>query len=389
MRGLWADLHVHIGQANGRMIKVAASSAMSLFSVLKTAENDKGLDVLGVVDCGCPSVLAEIGSLIEQGHLLLKDRGDIETPNGLFLVLGAEVESREGAHFITYFPHLKAVKSWQEVMAKEVKNLELSTPHTSLGARELLELALEVGGFFIVAHAFTPHKGAYGCWIERLREGFGELADEIGGIELGLSADSYMAGLISETDRYPYVASSDAHSLINIGREYMRVRVAAAGFEELVMAFRGDKGRGIEGLYGLNPALGKYHRSFCPSCQKVADIPHPVFSCPNCSQKMVTGVWDRVMSIRDRDVLPGARYPYYYRVPLHFLPGIGPKTRQKLKERLGGEIKILEEASVEQIAEVAGKKVAGLIEDMRLNKFCITAGGGGRYGRISQNRGGQ
>ena len=58
-----------------------------------------------------------------------------------------------------------------------------------------------------------------------------------------------------------FLTNSDAHSLGKIGREYNELQVAAPSFDEFRMALQGEAGRSIAANYGLNPRLGKYHRT--------------------------------------------------------------------------------------------------------------------------------
>jgi len=380
---------VHIGRAQGQPIKITASSRMTLAAVLEEGARDKGLQMVGVVDCGSPLVLQDIHELLDQGRLNLTKNGDLITPQGVMLVLGVEVESGEGAHFIIYLPHLQAVEKCQQIMARRVKNPNLSTQKSSFKAQELLNLAAGIGGLFVVAHAFTPHRGAYGFWVSRLADGLGPVYKQVNALELGLSADTDMAGIIGETRQFPFLSNSDAHSLATMGREYNLLRMAGLGFAELRMALAGEGGRRIVANYGMHPLLGKYHRSFCPQCRTLAREPEPLFICPQCGHSMIPGVWDRVWSIRDYEEPhhPVGRPPYHYRVPLSFLPGLGPKTYTKLRCSLGSEIEIMERSDLGMIERVAGPRVAGYIERMRSGRLEIVPGGGGYYGRVKKSHG--
>ena len=107
-----------------------------------------------------------------------------------------------------------------------MKNVELSSQRIYVPARVLQEEVLGRGGILIPAHIFTPHKSVYGS-AESKMEHLLDLDRAFQLLSLGLSADSDMAGLISELDRSTFVTNSDAHSLGKIGREYNRDR---AGF---------------------------------------------------------------------------------------------------------------------------------------------------------------
>ena len=383
----YADLHVHIGRAQGRAVKISASEKLTLANILENGARAKGLQMIGVVDCGSPLVLRDIEELIDQGKLQPTRNGDLITEQGVMLLLGAEVESREGVHFITYLPDLSAVETWQKVMKTKVTNLNLSTQRSSLKAAELIDLTAALRGIFVVAHAFTPHRGAYGCWVSRLSEGLGQRVNHVMAIELGLSSDTDMADTIKETRGYSFLSNSDAHSLANLGREYNLVRMANLSFAELRMALTGENGRRIMANYGMHPHLGKYHRSFCPHCGLIAQTGKAAFTCDICGQKMIPGVWDRILVIRDYEEPhhPIGRPPYHYRVPLHFIPGLGPKTYDRLRQSFGSEIAIMERADLEQMKRVAKLAVVHYIEKMRNNELKIIPGGGGYYGRVKKS----
>lgn len=368
-------------------VKITASEKMTLAAVLESGKADKGLDILGVVDCGSPLVYEEILGLLDRGALHQTRNGDLLSARGVLLVPGVETESLEGAHFISYLPNLAALELWQKIMATKIKNQNLSTQKTSLKAVELLNMTAGLGGMFVVAHAFTPHRGAYGCWVKRLEEGFGSSCKMINALELGLSSDTDMADLIRETGRFTLLSNSDAHSLPNIGREYNLFRMAELSFEELRKVFGNVEGRRVMANFGMHPRLGKYHRSFCEACQTIADSAEPRFYCEDCGKLLVTGVWDRIMEIRDYEEAhhPVGRPPYNYRVPLSFIPGLGPRTYERLRKGLGTDIDIMEKADLELIEKLTNRSIKAYIQDMRDNSLNIIPGGGGKYGRVQKN----
>ncbi len=387
MQLYYADLHVHIGRAQGRKIKVTASDKMNLAYILKQGVLEKGLQMVGIVDCGSPMVLQDIEELIEEGELRPTRNGDLISRRGVMLLLGVEIESREGVHFIVYLPDLEAVKTWQKIMQRKVTNPILSTQKTSMGATELIDLAAVLRGIFVVAHAFTPHRGAYGCWVYRLYEGLGQRVHHVMAIELGLSADTDMADTIKETRNYAFLSNSDAHSPANLAREYNLLRMGGLSFAEFRMALTGEKGRRIMANYGMHPLLGKYHRSYCPQCRVIAQTDQATFTCDICGEQMIPGVWDRILAIRDYDIPhhPIGRPPYHYRVPLHFIPELGPKTYARLRRAFGSEIQIMEHADLEMMRRIVKPSVVHYIEKMRNNELEIIPGGGGYYGKVKKS----
>lgn len=49
---LYGDLHVHIGRAGGKPVKITASRALDLRTILFEDAPRKGLDIIGIVDAG-------------------------------------------------------------------------------------------------------------------------------------------------------------------------------------------------------------------------------------------------------------------------------------------------------------------------------------------------
>ena len=137
--------------------------------------------------------------------------------------------------------------------------------------------------------------------------------------------------------------------------------------------------------YGLDPKLGKYHRTYCDDCEDAIETKEPVETCPKCGGKNVTfGVFDRIELIKDKRETksPKSRPPYIYQVPLGFIPGVGGKTIDKLLDTFETEMNILHKLSKDDIEAVVGEKVANYIMNARTGKMQIHSGGGGNYGKV-------
>lgn len=388
MHEFYADLHVHIGQARGRPVKVTASRDLTVDSLLDWAAARKGIDIVGIADAASPRVIFEIKRLLGEGKLVEVAGGGLLSDKGVLLVLGAEIETAEGAHFLTFLPDLESMGEFQSFLTPYVTNLDLSTQKARVGVREVIRVSRYLGGIFCPAHAFTPHKGAYGCWIDRLARGLEQDIEEVEVLELGLSADTRMASMIEETSRFGFLSNSDAHSLQNMGREYNLLDIQDKSFAEIHLAVAGKRGRSILANFGMHPRLGKYHRTYCPNCDTIAAGEPPVITCENCGNpQVVMGVYDRVFQISDYPYprCGEKRAPYYYRVPLHMIPGLGPKSVLKLIDRFGTETEIMEHTSLSDIAKVAGQNPASYIGRMRNNRLSILPGGGGKYGKVQKN----
>ncbi|MEQ8201720.1 MAG: endonuclease Q family protein [Syntrophomonadaceae bacterium] len=385
-RDLFADLHIHIGRAGGRPVKITAARSLTLRSIIFEDAPRKGLDIVGVVDAGSPLVTTEIEDMLQVGDLRQLDRGGFLSRNGILLITGSEVETREGVHALAYLPDLESLYKWQRFLVPHIRNMSLSTQKMDLPMADIIGQCVSLEGIFCLAHAFTPHKGAYGAWTDRLFKELGPVTEDIKVIELGLSSDSCLADTLAETRRFQYLSNSDAHSAANIAREYNRLAMAERNFTELRLALWGIQGRRITANYGLHPRMGKYHRSYCPSCGRIAVEPPPVTRCPACGNgRLVMGVYDRIVMIQDTPCHrhPPDRPPYHYRIPLKDLPGIGPVTYHRLLEAFANEIGIMEMVPVEDIRRTAGERPAAAIQAMRSGSLVITDGGGGYYGRVS------
>ncbi|MGI6412450.1 MAG: endonuclease Q family protein [Syntrophomonadaceae bacterium] len=387
MQHLFGDLHVHIGRAGNNRIKITASKSLDLKSIIFSYAPRKGLGIVGVVDAGSTAVSAEIEELLEAGHLIEQEKGGLLAANGILLITGCEVETSEGFHVIIYLPYMDSIRKLQKYLKTRVNNLVLSTQKVKATVVDLINLAAVLDGILCLAHAFTPHKGIYGFWTSNIKEKIGEDINHIGVLELGLSADTDMADMIEETRNFTFLTNSDAHSAANIGREYNQFRVQDKSFQELRYCFKKEHGRRVTANYGMDPLLGKYHRSYCLDCSTITSEKPPVTWCHTCgSNNLVMGVYDRIALIRDfqEPHHPLDRPPYNYRVPLKDLPGVGPRAMEKLLNVFPNEIYVTENAPVKAIARITGNPVAQLIEGMRAGRLLISPGGGGRYGKVKK-----
>ena len=396
MYEIFADLHIHIGRSeNNKPIKITAAKSLNFANIAKECANRKGINVAGIIDCASPYVIEDIENFLKNGDAYEIEDGGIIYKDKVCILLGSEVETSEvgrngksgAAHNICFFPHLADIKGFSDELSKHLKNITLSTQRSDLSGYDLIDMVERYNGILIPAHAFTPFKSYYGNCSDRLRDIFKEKYDKIFAVELGLSADTYLADMISELEEKTFVTNSDAHSLPKIAREYNKMLVNDISFNEIVMALKGEGGRKVVCNYGLDPKLGKYHRTFCDNCNQVIETAKPVEVCPHCGSKKVTfGVFDRIELIKDKkdSCSPENRPPYIYQIPLSFVPGVGGKTVEKLLDNFGTEMTILHKLSYDDIEAVCGGKVAEAICAAREGRINIASGGGGNYGKITK-----
>ena len=394
MYEIFADLHVHIGRSeNGRPIKITAAKSLNFANIAKECEERKGINVVGIIDCASPYVIEDIENFLKTGEAYELKDGGIIYKDKVCILLGSEVETSEkgrngksgAAHNVCFFPYLKDIKAFSKEMSTHIKNITLSTQRSNISGYELIDIVEKYNGILIPAHIFTPFKSYYGNCVDRLQDIFKEKYDRIFAVELGLSSDTYLADEISELESKTFLTNSDAHSLPKIAREYNKMQVEDISFKEVVKALKNEEGRKIISNYGLDPKLGKYHRTYCDECNNTIETKEPISECPNCGSTKVTfGVFDRIELIKDKKQTksPKNRPPYIYQVPLGFIPGVGGKTIEKLLHTFETEMNILHKLSKDDIEAVVGEKVANAIERARSGNAKVQSGGGGIYGKI-------
>lgn len=386
MKPFFVDLHIHIGRTwTGKPVKITASPTLTFTNIIDKARNEKGLNMVGIIDSHSPEVIQEMEHFIINGEIEEHPQGGLLFGN-LTIIPGSELEIYDEAckgpiHVLCYFPTIEMIKEFSSWLSRHMKNIQLSSQRIYTTGVELQRKVNELGGLFIPAHAFTPFKSLYGKGVNRsISEVFDP--DLIDGIELGLSSNTNMADQIKELHDYSFVTNSDAHSLSKIAREYQMVAMTELSFLELKKALKGADGRKIIANYGLDPLLGKYYKTVCAHCLNQVDQNSSI--CIHCGKdKIIKGVADRISELKTADKGPENRPPYIHQIPLEFIPGLGPKMLDHLLQHFGTEMAILHEVPYEAIKEVVPLKIANLIMKAREGNVNLSAGGGGKYGKIA------
>lgn len=394
MYEIFADLHIHIGRSeNNKPIKITAARSLNFANIAKECADRKGINIAGIIDSASPYVIEDIENFLKTGEAYEIKDGGIIYKDKVCIILGSEIETSEkglnghtgSAHNLCYFPYLSDIKGFSNEMSHHIKNITLSSQRADISAYELIDIVEKYNGILIPAHCFTPHKSFYGNCTDRLEKVFREKYSKVPAIELGLSADTNLADHISELENKTFLTNSDSHSLPKIAREYNKILVEDISFKEFLKALKNEDGRKIITNYGLDPKLGKYHRTYCEVCQKNIPGEAPVIKCDTCDSRNITmGVYDRIQIIKDKEISksPANRPEYVYQIPLSFIPGLGNKTIEKLISHFGTEMNILHKLSFDDLEAVVGEKNARNIINAREGKMHIQAGGGGIYGKI-------
>ena len=374
-----ADLHIH------SKYSMATSPKMDL-PTLATESHKKGIQLVATGDCLHPKWLSEIKKLdYENGVFSLDDTS---------FVLTTEVEDENRVHHLILIPSISKAEELYEFMKPHSKNIDSDArPNVKLGGEQIAEAAVEAGALIGPAHAFTPWTAMYASH-DSLEGCYGDMADHIYFMELGLSADTSYADRISELQCLTFLTNSDAHSpyVNKLAREFNRFEMEDTSFDELKMAIIREKGRKPVLNVGMFPQEGKYNESACIKCFKHYTLRESVIKSWRCScgGRIKKGVMDRVneLAAYDKPQHPDHRPPYLHLVPLSEIIsialGIGPNTKgvkkewDKLIERHGSEVAVLVDDDISDSG--ADERVLNIIMAFRDEKVIIHPGGGGQYG---------
>ncbi|HZW68664.1 MAG TPA: endonuclease Q family protein [Pseudogracilibacillus sp.] len=385
LTNIFADLHIHIGRDyKGNHVKISASYQLTLKNILIEASRSKGIELIGVIDCHVPNVLYELKQLVNREKAKELAKGGIRFED-VTLLLGSELEiydnlSQGPFHVLVFLPTIEAMEDFSAWLEDKMTNIHLSSQRIYCTAKALQDKTKQLGGLFIPAHVFTPFKSLYGSGV---KNSLSEVLDpeKIDAIELGLSSDTTMADQIAELHCYPFLTNSDSHSLQKIGREYQQLAVEEASFTEFSLCLQSIDGRKIIKNFGMNPHLGKYYRTVCQHCYQAVEL--GTKQCPAChSKRIIAGVKDRIDQLQSEVKIEEERPAYIYQVPLEYIPGLGPKTLDKLLAAFHTEMNIVHRVSYEELRKIIPKKIAQSIIHMREGSLTIASGGGGKYGRV-------
>ena len=380
-----ADLHIH-SRFSG-----ATSEKMTIETISKEAPR-KGVNVVATGDCLHSGWMKEIRqcNVIDDGTLEL---------NGTRFILSTEIEDQKRVHHLFYFPSFSSVEDFKEKIKSKSKNLESDgRPNVDMSAEELATIAKSLDILIGPAHAFTPWTAMY-AYHNSLVDCYGDLADYVSFVELGLSADTDFADKIHELNRLTFLTNSDSHSPhpVRLAREFNRFEVKDATFEQVKKAILRIGGNKPVLNVGLPPQEGKYHESACISCfthYTLEEAQRRRWKC-SCGKRIKKGVKDRINEIADykEPRHPDHRPPYVHLIPLAEIitKAVGQhnpftqtvnKRWNELISAFGSEINVLIDMDIEQIAKFTAPAITEAIQAFREKKVIIRPGGGGQYGVI-------
>lgn len=403
-----ADLHLHSRYA------YACSKSLSIKELTKWAML-KGITVMATGDFTHPLWLQELQKdLIPMNNGLFKPTDEItraaksEVPSScyreVFFMLESEVstiyskdEKVRKVHHLLYAPSFEIVEAINEQLGA-IGNLSSDgRPILGVDSQDLLRMVTKTTpyAYLVPAHAWTPHFAVFGSnsGFDSLEACYGDLTSHIFAIETGLSSDPAMNRLWSALDSVALMSGSDSHSAPRIGREtcIFDTEISYNGIWDAVKTK--DRAQFI-GTTEFYPHEGRYHYDGHRNCKVLL---HPSESktlgniCPRCHKKLTLGVLNRVMALSDR---VEAKDPErcMHLIPLNEIiaeveqKGIQSKTVNSaymdLLHKLGPELRILMDLSIQDIAEASSPLLATAIEKTRTGDITITPGYDGLYGEV-------
>ncbi len=432
MKPFNVDLHIHSPHS------ISVSKNLNLDTMVETCKK-KGLDIIATGDILQPTWLKYMENNLQ------KEKDGIFLYKNVNFILQTEIEDKENIHEVVLLPDFEAARQLQKKLKPFSKNLMNEwggRPRVNLSPPELVDEVDAAGGLIGPAHAFTPFKAIFRQnKYSTLKACYQDSLKKVSFLELGLSANTYIADRMKCLKDISFLSNSDAHSEgpTSLGREFNRFEIEKPNFEEIVLALKRQRGRKIILNVGLDPRLGKYYNMFCNKCRrriifktgklnsygflsnykidvnfitylvsdpKIArknyqkEVDKGKVICPACKSefqknyKIKLGVFERIEMISDYEQPkhPPHRPPYIDIIPLveiirkvQNIKSSKSKTVEKiyndLINKLGVEFSILIDLPIKKISEV-NNEIAIVIDSFRKGNIEVLTGGGGVFGEI-------
>lgn len=353
----------------------------------------KGLDVIGTGDCLQPDWLNEIRfKMLETGTGLLMLRPELERECAAHLsrrlrrplrfLLSTEVccapserRSRGRHHHLIFFPSIESVLLFRSRIQR-YGSLTPGRPTFRLSSRELLDLVSDQqdGSALAPAHVLNPWNSALGSMDggTTLIDIFGDAAERIMAVEMGLTSTPGMCRRLSGLDHHALFFNSDAHSLTSIGREYTLLNVEPS-YKAITTGLHTPAAPPHRRYTKFPSERTGYYFNYCHPCDRAFGER----TCPRCGVAPAIGTRDRVESIADRtsatELSSSAACQTIYPLAFVIADMMGQDVKNKrvtsaerqLLNALGTERYILTEASESEIAAVTVSELARLIVQQR------------------------
>jgi PHP family Zn ribbon phosphoesterase len=243
MRYFRADLHIHT------LLSPCGDLEMSPANIIEQAKM-KGLDIIGIAD----------HNSTRQSELL----AELGEENGIMVLMGAEVNTKEEVHCLTFFDSIENVKKFQKYLDAHLSSLKndpikfgdqivvdrdenivytedkILFQAVDQSIEDVERSCHELNGLFILAH------------VDRLKNSIysqlGFIPDDliIDAIEISKANNPQIfIQKHKELEAYTILRSSDAHYLNDIGIKSTEFYMPEKNFENIRMALKGIMGRNV------------------------------------------------------------------------------------------------------------------------------------------------
>jgi len=393
-----ADLHIHSKYSRG------CSRELVLENIEKWCQY-KGINLVSTGDFTHPLWFKEIKEKLEPAETgLYRLKG---SASQIRFIIGTEISCiyTQGGkcrriHVCLLMPDIDSAEKLIKELTKRGCNLKSDgRPIIGLSAKELARLAWSINDACLVfpAHAWTPWFSIFGSksGFDTIEECFEELTERIFAIETGLSSDPQMNHLLSKLDQIALVSNSDAHSLVNLGREANIFELTELNYENLIDAIRSRDPKKFILTIEFFPEEGKYHLDGHADCN-FSCLPEISKEnkniCPRCGKKLILGVLHRIKELADRkEVNENLFIPFVNIIPLQEIIadqfGVGKKSKKVMREYLRivekvSEFEVLIETNEATLKQLTTPEIAENIMKMRQKEVEIKPGYDGIFGTI-------
>src|SRR5262245_11594387 len=403
---MYADLHIHSRYSR------ACSRDCDLEHLSWWARR-KGITVVGTGDFTHPAWFEELKQKLvpaEPGLFRLRPELDREVVRTLPATCHGEVrfmlsveistiykraDRTRKVHHLGYVPDFDSAAEVSRRLGR-IGNLGSDgRPILGLDSRDLLEIALTVGGYLVPAHVWTPWFAVFGSksGFDALEDCYLDLTEHIFALETGLSSDPAMNWRVSGLDSYRLVSNSDAHSPPALGRE---ATIFDTELDYFAIQRALETGVGFGGTVEFFPEEGKHHADGHRACGvhlEPAQTRALAGRCPACGKPVTVGVLHRVEELADR---PSAVRPKgapgfanFLQLPqiIGEIHGIGPRSKKvvgeiaRLTAHFGPELEILQTVPLDEVA-ARSRVLATALERLRSGRIISEPGYDGEYGVI-------
>lgn len=243
MKKYRADLHIHT------VLSPCGDLDMSPKNIVQKAQQ-MGLSIIGITDHN--------STLQCKGVQREADR------NGIFLLVGAEVTTKEEVHCLVFFEDYVRLDAFQQYLDSHLKNFKNDPSRFGyqvvVDENEMIEyeeerlliLAIdqsidqveqkvhELGGLFIPAHVDKSKNSI----ISQL----GFIPKDLAIDAIEISYNTTKTAFLEQQgylENYTFIQNSDAHLIENIGKNVTTFEIEQLSFSEISLALRGCDGRNV------------------------------------------------------------------------------------------------------------------------------------------------